>query len=222
MSARNAVIKRLQKIANHNIVESIDEIANGVDESLDFIRAFLENPLHVGSISPSSPELAEAMVEGIFPDEENVVLEIGVGTGAITKFLEKRLSSPKSYVGIELNEKFVKILHKKFPKLLIVQGDARHTTEVLKKVGIEKVRYIISGLPFASLPKFVRREILGEIDKLMTKECLFRTFQYAHCYYLASAVEFRRYMNLRYGRCEKSRIVLKNIPPAFTLTWEMK
>ncbi|GIU82009.1 MAG: methyltransferase domain-containing protein [Acidobacteria bacterium] len=193
-----------------------------VDESIHFFKAFIKNPLHVGAISPSSPELAREMIKGIFPSEKNAVLEIGVGTGAITRFLAPKLPNNRSYLGIEIDREFVKVLHKRFPHLLIVQGDARRASEIARKVRIEDITYIISSLPFASLPREVRREILGEIDKFMQRGCIFRTFQYAHCYYLSSAVEFRKFMDSRYGKAKRSKLILKNLPPAYILTWQTK
>ena len=82
------------------------------------------------------------------------------------------------------------------------------------------VKYIVSGLPFASLPKDVSEAILREVDKFMAEGCLFRTFQYAHAYRLPPAVKFRRYMEERYGKVQRSPLVLKNMPPAYTLTWK--
>ena len=60
-----------------------------MNENIQFLQAFLKNPGTVGSIAPSSSELARRMVAGIRPDENNIVLELGVGTGAITKFLQE-------------------------------------------------------------------------------------------------------------------------------------
>ena len=60
-----------------------------MNENFQFLQAFLKNPLKVGAIAPSSPALAAKMLEDIEPDENDVVLELGVGTGAITKFLQR-------------------------------------------------------------------------------------------------------------------------------------
>ncbi len=73
-----------------------------MNENIQFLQAFLKNPGTVGSITPSSPELARRMVSGIKPAENNVVLELGVGTGAITKFLQDVVPNNASYLGIEL------------------------------------------------------------------------------------------------------------------------
>ena len=62
-------------------------------ENLQFLQAFLKNPLKVGAITPSSPELAAEMLHGIEPDEEHIVFELGVGTGAITRFLHEVIPS---------------------------------------------------------------------------------------------------------------------------------
>ena len=94
-----------------------------MNENFQFLQAFLKNPLKVGAIAPSSPELASKMIEGIQPDEENVVLELGVGTGAITKFLQDRIPNNKSYLGIELDkgsqrdERCEKAFHEEGPGL---------------------------------------------------------------------------------------------------------
>jgi phospholipid N-methyltransferase len=191
-----------------------------MNEHLQFLQAFLKNPLYVGAISPSSPDLARAMIEGVQPDENNVVIELGCGTGAITKFLREAVPDEKSYLGIEISEEFVEKLKTDFPGLRFVCGSAGDAGEIHKDSGLGKVKYIVSGLPFASLPKEVSEAILHEVDKFMAEGCLFRTFQYAHAYRLPPAVKFRKYMEERYGKVRRSSLVLKNVPPAYTLTWQ--
>lgn len=191
-----------------------------MNENLQFLQAFLKNPFKVGSIAPSSPELAQKMCDGIRPDERNVVLELGVGTGAITKFLQEVVPSKESYIGIELDKDLVKLLKRNFPELKIVRGNACDTFSIYQKSGFGKVGYIICCLPFVSLPNEIGERILLEIDKFMEKGCVFRTFQYAHGYYFPSAIKLREHMRDRYGKAKRSQIVVKNVPPAYTLTWK--
>jgi hypothetical protein len=54
----------------------------------------------------------------------------------------------------------------------------------------------------------------------MEQGCVFRTFQYAHGYYFPSAIKLREHMRDRYGKAKKSQLVVKNVPPAYTLTWK--
>jgi phosphatidylethanolamine/phosphatidyl-N-methylethanolamine N-methyltransferase len=191
-----------------------------MNENFQFLQAFLKNPLKVGAIAPSSPELASKMIDGIEPDENNVVLELGVGTGAITKFLQSKIPNKNSYLGVELDKNLVKNLTRNFDDLQIVCGNACDAYSIHKKSGLGRVRYIICCLPFVSLPNEVGEMILAQVDKFMQKGCMFRTFQYAHGYYMPSAIKLREFMRQRYGKSRRSKLIVKNVPPAYTLTWK--
>lgn len=191
-----------------------------MNENIEFLQAFLKNPAKVGAIAPSSPDLAQRMLDEIRPDKDNVVLELGVGTGAITKFLQEIVPNQESYFGIELDKDLVKSLKRNYPELTIVCGNACETFSLYQKSGLGKVGYIICCLPFVSMPNEIGDLILREIDKFMADGCIFRTFQYAHGYYFPSAIKLREHMRNRYGKAKKSQLVVKNMPPAYTLTWK--
>jgi phospholipid N-methyltransferase len=190
-----------------------------MNENIEFLQAFLKNPGKVGSIKPSSPELAQSMIQGIKPDKNNAILELGVGTGAITKFLQEMVPDDRSYLGIELDADLVHLLRRNFPDMKIVRGNAVDTAAIHQRSGIGKISYIICCLPFVSLPNEVGDKIMLEIDKFMEQGCTFSTFQYAHGYYFPSAVKLRKFMYNRCGRAKKSPLIVKNVPPAYTLTW---
>lgn len=188
-------------------------------ENLQFLQAFLKNPAKVGAIAPSSPELAAEMLQGIHPDDHNIVLELGVGTGAITKFLRDIVPSKASYLGLELDSNLVKTLNENYPDMNIICGNATDAYAIHKDSGLGKVRYLVCCLPFVSLPKEISQAVLVELQKFMDEGCELRIFQYAHGYYLPPAIKLREFMKNRYGKSRRSPLVLKNVPPAFTLTW---
>ncbi len=188
-------------------------------ENFQFLQAFLKNPLKVGAIAPSSPELAAQMLTGIEPDSSNIVLELGVGTGAITKFLVDILPSRDSYLGLELDQQLVTTLNKKYPDMNIVCGNAAEAYSIHASSGLGKVRYVVCCLPFVSLPKDISEKVLIEIEKFMDEGCELRIFQYAHGYFLPPAIKLRESLKTRYGISRRSPLILKNVPPAFTLTW---
>ncbi len=190
-----------------------------MNENLKFLQAFLKNPLKVGAVAPSSPELAAEMLQGIQPDDNNIVLELGVGTGAITKYLQDIIPSRRSYLGIELDGELVRTINSRFSDMNIVVGSAADAYTIHKESGLGKVSYLVCCLPFVSLPKEVSDSVLSEIVKFMDEGCTLRIFQYAHGYYLPPAIKLREFMRNRYGRSTRSPLVLKNLPPAFTLTW---
>src|ERR1043166_345879 len=188
-------------------------------ENLQFLQAFLKNPLKVGAIAPSSPELVAKILDGIHPDDQNIVLELGVGTGAVTKFLQDIVSSKNSYLGIEVDPELVATLNRKFPDMNIVCGNAADACSIHSGSGLGKVRYVVCCLPFVSLPKEISESVLTEIEKFMDEGCELRIFQYAHGYFLPPAIKLREMLKNRYGKSHRSPLVLKNFPPAFTLTW---
>ena len=189
------------------------------DENIQLLQAFLKNPGKVGSITPSSPELAAKMLQGISPDADNIVLELGVGTGAITKYLEQIIPDRNSYLGIELDSELVENLQAGHPNLNVLCANAMDAYEIHRKSGLGKVRYLVCCLPFVSLPKEVTERVLSEIEKFMQGGCELRMFQYAHGYYLPPAIKIREFLRDRYGKSKRSQLILKNMPPAITLTW---
>ncbi len=191
-------------------------------ENIEFLQAFIKNPLKVGAITPSSPELAREMMKGIEADENNIILELGVGTGAITKFIEETVPDEKSYLGVELDGKLVNSLNVRFPNLKILRGNACELDKIHKKSELGKVSYVICCLPFVSMPNEVGQKILSEIEKFMDQGCMLRTFQYAHGFYMPSAIKLREFMRRRYGKSQKSSLIVKNVPPAYVLTWQTK
>ncbi len=191
-------------------------------ENIEFFQAFLKNPLKVGAIAPSSPELARKMLEGIQPNEDSVILELGVGTGAFTNLIRQTVPNKESYLGIELDKNLVRCLRRKFPEMRFMRGNACKSFALHRRSKLGKVEYILSGLPFVSMPNEVNDRIFAQIDKFMEQGCMFRTFQYAHGYYMPSAIKLREYMRNRYGKSTKSPLIIKNVPPAVTLTWQTK
>ena len=190
-----------------------------MNENVQFLQAFLKNPLKVGAVAPSSPDLAWQMLEGITPDKDNIIIELGVGTGAITKFVREILPDSGSYLGIELDGRLVSSIHTRYPELNVIKGNACDLSAIHEASGLGKASYILCCLPFVTLPEEVAAKVLAEIENYMEQGCLFRAFQYAHGYYTPAAIRLRKFMRDRYGFSKRSKLVAKNVPPAYTLTW---
>jgi phosphatidylethanolamine/phosphatidyl-N-methylethanolamine N-methyltransferase len=190
-----------------------------MNENIQFLQAFLKNPLKVGAVAPSSPDLAWQMLEGITPDADNIIIELGVGTGAITKYVREILPDSESYLGIELDGRLVSSINTRYPEMNVVKGNACDLSAIHHVSGLGKASYILCCLPFVTLPEEVAAKVLAEIEKYMEQGCLFRAFQYAHGYYTPAAIRLRKFMRDRYGFSKRSKLVAKNVPPAYTLSW---
>lgn len=191
-------------------------------DGVHFIKGMLRSPAHVGAVFPSSRGLARRMLQGLDLKDGSAVVELGPGTGPITLEIERILGCPSRYLGVERDPHFIKVLVKRFPAMKFVHGSAEQVAEHLRDAGLRDVRAIISGLPFASLPRPVQDGIVSGLRELMRPGVSFRTFQYVHALAMPSAVRFRKRMRELFGPCTISRPVLLNIPPAVVLSWTRK
>ncbi len=187
--------------------------------SVKFLKAFLANPRSIGAIAPSSRYLARAMVAGLQPGPDEVMVELGPGTGAFTGAIRETLAAPSGYLGIEIEPAFVELLRDRFPNLEFCHGSAENVASILGATRRGRVHAILSGLPFASLAEPIQDRILTGLEQVMAPGTTFRTFQYVHAYPLAKARRFRAAMSNRFGRCRASGIILRNLPPALVLSW---
>ena len=189
-------------------------------DTLPFVRAFLKSPGMIGSIVPSAPSLAHAMVADLQLAKGESVVELGPGTGSFTRVIQSLLSEENHYLGIEREPIFVRLLSTRFPDLLFVQGSAEVASRLHAELGLGPVRFVVSGLPFATLDTDITDTIISDIYSLMEPGSIFRTFQYVHAYPLPSAKNFRKLMYQKFGVPTRSAAIIPNIPPAYVLTWQ--
>jgi len=190
-----------------------------VRDSLRFIGTFARHPLRIGAVAPSSKFLARAMVRNLDPGPDDAIVEFGPGTGPFTAAIRDILPTPKNYLGIELDPGFHELLTDRFPDLRFVRGSAADAKALVDAAKLPRVKAILCGLPFPSIPMPVREQIVQQIDALLPPGGEFRTFTYVHCWYMTSAINHRQQMSDAFGPHHRSQPILCNIPPAYVLTW---
>ena len=191
-----------------------------LSDLLRFLAAFIRHPGQVGAIVPSSPALARAMVAGLTLGVDETIIELGPGTGPFTKAIAGILPERSYYLGIERDPAFIEILRRRFTGLHFVAGSAEQALSFHQEAKLPPVKAVVCGLPFASLASSVQDKIIDALDLMLASGCMFRTFQYVHAFALPAAVRFRRCMDDRFGSHTRSRPVMRNVPPAFVLTWK--
>lgn len=146
-----------------------------------FIYQFITNPKTVGAILPSSSFLGDKMIEKINFKKAKYIVEYGPGTGVFTEKLINKRDPQTVILLVENNKNFYSLLKEKYKeedRIFIEYGSAEKIERYLRKYRIPYVDYVISGLPFASLPKNVSNEILLNTTKILKEDGLFITFQY--------------------------------------------
>src|SRR3990167_4403941 len=122
-----------------------------------FFKSLLKNPRSMGTVVPSSPELAKKMATCIDLSKEGLVLELGPGTGVVTQAILATGLPPENLIALELSPHFSKDLRTEFPKIQVIEGDAKNIVSIMQG---KRIHTIISSLPLRSLPKESVEKIL--------------------------------------------------------------
>jgi|ERR1044071_4706493 phospholipid N-methyltransferase len=192
----------------------LDRLDPVMAERLQFLGAFLREPARVGSLAPSSPALAQAMLRGCDLKSAKTVVEFGPGTGAFTRLILQRLGRQTTFFALELDDKHVRGLRHRFPGANIYRDSAERIQKYLAQHRRKNADYIISGLPWANMPVQVQEGILSAVVASLAPEGMFTTFTYVHAFWLPRARRFRARLEHFFGEIKLSRIVWRNMPPA--------
>ncbi len=187
---------------------------------VSFLRQFLRSPGTVGAIAPSSPRLAERMVEAVDFSRAGVVLEYGPGTGAFTGAILRHLRPGASFAAIELNPRYAEILSKRFPTARIVNDSVANVEAVCRGMGLSdsgSVDAILSGLPWASFSDELQDEILTPMLRVLKPGGVFVTFGYHIGTFLPAGKRFYAKARRLFAKVDRSELVWLNLPPAFVM-----
>ncbi|GGO63677.1 class I SAM-dependent methyltransferase [Nonomuraea cavernae] len=176
---------------------------------------FLRAPTRVGAIAPSSRKLAASVCAPVPERGEPIVVELGPGTGPFTAEIQRRLGGRGRHLAVELNEALASLLADRFPTVDVVHGDAAELSALLGGHGVDQADVVISGLPWASFPEGLQRDLLGAVASAMSPAGAFTTFSYIHAIPLSSARRFRTLLGERFEEVVQGRTVWRNAPPAF-------
>jgi len=184
-------------------------MSSHLNNTCQFIAAWMRSPLKMGAALPSSKFLADAMAQQVDISREGVIVELGAGTGVVTRSLLDSGTQADKLLVIEREKQLHALLQSSFPDLKILCADALELANVLSSAGIKKVNAIVSSLPFLSMPDSVRRGIQEQMAKAIGADGVIIQFTYG----LQSPIntyELKDY-NLVGMRV---KFVLLNVPPA--------
>lgn len=134
------------------------------EETLLFAKNFLQHPKMLGSLIPSSRFLVDRLLSKIDWKRARTIVEYGPGVGTITGRILQRMSAHTRLIVFEMNEDFVAYLKRSFPdkRLHVVHGSAERVQRELARLRIDGADYIISGIPFTTMPVALRETIMRE------------------------------------------------------------
>ncbi len=195
----------------HTPERSITRWRSDANRNWMFFRQWLRAPLKTASVVPSSPRLGRAMALAL-PQGVRRVVELGAGTGAITRALLRYKVRAEDLLVLELNPDLCKDLHTDFPNAKVVCGDARELPKLLAITpGFEDgmADAVVSSLGFLSMPPELIEQIIAASFRCLPPHGVFVQFTYGPKFPVRST------MLRRLGlRAERVDFTLLNLPPA--------
>jgi phosphatidylethanolamine/phosphatidyl-N-methylethanolamine N-methyltransferase len=150
-----------------------------LDDEVRFLRSWIEKPLHMGAVMPSSRMLARTMAQYVDVDSTGPVVELGPGTGAITNALIEHGVDQRRLVLVEYNPGFCALLRDRYPHAKVVQGDAYKLRDSLWEVLAVPASAVVSGLPLVTKPMLTRLKLMRDAFVALAPGAPFVQFTYS-------------------------------------------
>ncbi|WP_193170458.1 class I SAM-dependent methyltransferase [Nisaea nitritireducens] len=185
-------------------------------EEIFFLSRWLRAPLKTGSVRPSGRDLTRLIagaVADLAPDEW--IVELGGGTGAVTRALIENGIAPDRMVVLERDRALSDWLRRAFPEVTVVTGDAEHLRRHLAANNAGPVRKIVSSLPLLSLPRSQRNVILAEAFAVLGADGSLVQYSYGPSCPVSRTLRNGLGINARHVGT-----AWRNLPPA--RVWEFK
>jgi phospholipid N-methyltransferase len=179
-----------------------------------FFRGFLEHPAMVASVVPSSQATIDAMLAKVDWSRCRLFVEYGPGVGTFTTRILECLPPDARLLAIDTNPRFVAFLKKTIddPRFEVVLGSAADVERLVREAGHAEADYVISGLPFSSLPPAIAERIVAATYAVLRDGGAFMTYQFRPTAFELTAA--------RFDRTDKG-LALLNVPPC-VLAWGWK
>jgi len=181
---------------------------------MQFLRGFLKHPRMVGSIIPTSRTVIEKMLGPVDWENTKLFVEYGPGVGTFTRPILEQLPPDATLLTIDTNPEFTKFLKDSIDddRLVAVTGSAADIEKILADRGFAHADYVLSGLPFSTLPPGVGDAIGKATAKVIRPGGAFLVDQFSP--------KVRDFMQPWFDRIERGFEWI-NVPPA-TLFWAWK
>ena len=179
-----------------------------------FFEGFLEHPVMVGSIIPSSRFTIRKMLAPVNWDECKVFVEYGPGVGTFCRPVLERLRRDGQLIVIDTNPLYIDYLRSTIrdSRFVAVHGSAADVVDIVMGHGHDHADYVLSGLPFSTLPDGVGPAIAEATHDVLRPGGAFLVYQFT--------ARARDFMDRHFKRIDQGFEWL-NVLPCF-LFWGWK
>ncbi|WP_242096682.1 MULTISPECIES: methyltransferase [unclassified Sphingomonas] len=146
-----------------------------------FFSGFLKHPVMVGSIVPSSDKLIRKMLDRVDWANCKLFVEYGPGVGTFCRPILDRMAPDAKLIAIDTNPDFIRYLRHTItdPRFAAVGGSAADVAQIVGDHGFAHADYILSGLPFSTLPPGVGPAIAAATHATLRPGGAFLVYQFS-------------------------------------------
>jgi phosphatidylethanolamine/phosphatidyl-N-methylethanolamine N-methyltransferase len=188
-------------------------------EWISFLGAAAGDPQGIGAIAPSGGALARAMVDAARIEAGHRVVELGAGTGPVTRALVAARPDASLLV-LEPDAALAARCRAAVPGVQVVEAMAQELPALIEAQGWSAVDRVVSSLPFAVWPVGLQDEVLDAVLNVLVPGGVMVTFTYVQSPLVPAGRRFRRTLERRFARVTTTPIVWLNLPPAFVYVCE--
>ncbi len=191
------------------------------------LRMFAEEALAdfstTAAIAPSSPHLAAAMLKPLPLARARVAVELGAGTGVITRALLAELPPLATLLVFEINPRFYNYLktHISDPRMVLIHSSAENLDRELEQRGYFQVDAVASSLGLGLMPDRERHTLLDRLLPFVHDQAVFTQYQYIHALQCEKGrvrrLDLRPLLDQYFGSVQ-SKLIWRNLPPAFVFS----
>ena len=146
-----------------------------------FFKGFVKHPVMVGSIIPSSRFTIAKMLARVDWDNCHLFVEYGPGVGTFCRPVLQRLRRDGRLIVIDTNPDFIAYLQRSIgdSRFTAVLGSAADVEDIVRAHGFDHADYVLSGLPFSTLPEGVGPEIAAATHRVLRPGGAFLVYQFS-------------------------------------------
>jgi phosphatidylethanolamine/phosphatidyl-N-methylethanolamine N-methyltransferase len=131
-----------------------------------FFRRWLANPLQMGSVIPSSGALCQRIVRHARRAADEAVLELGAGTGVVSRALLDGGVPPERLIVVEIVPEMAEHLRQVLPGVMVLEGDARLLVRLLPPHLHGRIGSVVCGIPLVLLPLAEQQRFIAAMESV--------------------------------------------------------
>ena len=146
-----------------------------------FLQGFFKHPVMVGSVVPSSDKLIRKMLGPVDWANTKLFVEYGPGVGTFCRPILERMAPDAMLIAIDTNPDFIRYLDHTITdsRFVAVEGSAADVEAIVADHGHAHANYVLSGLPFSTLPPGVGPAIAAATHRVLRPDGAFLVYQFS-------------------------------------------